>query len=135
VFVLKDFRGVHTEYLAKLAAAGISNVEQMLAAGKTAEARQQLSEETGVPLKGILELVKLSDLSRLGGLKGIRARLYYEAGVDTLEKMAGWEPEELQTMLADFVNRSGFQGIAPLPKEVKNGVMAAKTLPKIVTYE
>jgi hypothetical protein len=80
----------------------------------------------------MLELVKLSDLSRLGGLKSVRARLYYDAGVDTVEKIAQWEPEELQAMLSEFVGQSGFGGIAPLPKEVHNAVDKARSLSKIV---
>jgi hypothetical protein len=98
----------------------------------TAEARQMLAEQSGVPAAVILELVKLADLARLGGLKGIRARLYYEAGADTLEKIAAYEPEELGAMLADFVARTGFDGIAPLPKEVRNAVANAGRLPKLV---
>jgi hypothetical protein len=78
----------------------------------------------------MLELVKLSDLSRLGGLKSVRARLfYYDAGVDTVEKIAQWEPEELRAMLSEFVGESGFDGIAPLPKEVHNAVDKARSLP------
>jgi hypothetical protein len=135
IFPLKEFRGLDPAHIEKLEAAGISNVEQMLAAGATAAARQQLAAAAGVPEAAILELVKLSDLSRLGGLKSVRARLYYDAGADTIEKIAGWEPEELQTILAGYVARTGFAGIAPLPKEVSNCVRLARQLPAVVAYE
>ncbi|HEX6384507.1 MAG TPA: DUF4332 domain-containing protein [Anaerolineae bacterium] len=135
VFPLKEFRGVDLAHIDRLASAGIVNVDQMLMAGSTPEARQQLAAKTGVPLAAILELVKLSDLSRLGGLKSVRARLYYDAGADTVEKIACWEPEELQAMLAKFVVSTGFDGIAPLPIEVNNCVRNARRLPKVVHYE
>ena len=133
-FSLSKFRGVEPEYVDKLAAEGVKNVSQMLKAGRTPEDRQLLAERTGIPLDIILEYVKLSDLARIPGTKGIRARLYYDAGVDTLEEMAKWEPEALRTMVTDFVERTGFDGIAPLPKEAASAVATAKRLPKIVEY-
>jgi hypothetical protein len=133
-FRLKEFRGVSAEHAARLEAAGITDVEQMLDAGGTPQGRQRLAEETGVPPEAILEMVKLADLSRMGALKQVRARLYYDAGVDTQEKLAGWEPEALWQMLAEFVARTGFEGFAPLPKEVRNGVAAARRLPRRVEY-
>ncbi|MFX1474618.1 MAG: DUF4332 domain-containing protein, partial [Promethearchaeota archaeon] len=96
--------------------------------------RKALAERTSIPLEAILELVKLSDLARIEGLKGIRARLYYDAGVDTLDKLAQWDPEELRAMLQAFVERTGFDGIAPLPKEARNAVAKAKELPRIVEF-
>jgi len=133
-FELKMFRGVNPEYVDKLASIGIRNVKQMLEAGKTRVSRQNLSEKTGIPLEAILEYVKLSDLARIPGIKGIRARLYFDAGVDTIEKMAEWNPRELREMLIEFVERTEFDGIAPLPKEAEFSVKKAKKLPKIVEY-
>ncbi len=135
VLPLKAFRGVDLHHIEKLAKHGIVNVAQMLTAGATPADRQQLTAATAVPLEAILELVKLSDLSRLGGLKSVRARLYYDAGADTVAKIAAWEPEPLRLMLADFVTRTGFDGIAPLPKEVASCVKKARRLPEVVEYE
>ena len=134
VFKLKDFRGVNQEEVAKLEALGVENVEQILKAGRTPEDRLQLASQAGISPEAVLELVKLSDLARIEGLKSIRARLYYEAGTDTLEKIAGWEPEALREMLVDFVEKTGFKGIAPLPKEAQHTVEKARQLPKIVEY-
>jgi hypothetical protein len=133
-FKLKGFRGVNPEYVERLATAGIKTAGQMLAAGQTAEKRAALAQDTGIPEEVILELVKLSDLARLPGVKGIRARLYYDAGVDCVDKMAAWEPEALLEMTAEFVERTGFDGIAPLPKEVSSTIANAKRLPRVVEY-
>jgi hypothetical protein len=133
-FKLREFRGVSLEEVAKLEAIGIVTVEQMLAAGKTSAARQRLAEKTGISLQTILELVKLSDLSRLGAVKSVRARLYYDAGLDTPDKFTQWEPEALQQMLIEFVERTGFDGIAPLPKELRSTMAKAQQLPKVVQY-
>ncbi|MHA2296293.1 MAG: DUF4332 domain-containing protein [Candidatus Hodarchaeales archaeon] len=133
-YTLKKFRGVNLEHLEKLEIMGIENVEQMLKAGRTKSQRQELSNETGVPIDFILEFVKLSDLARISGLKSIRARLYHDAGVDTIEKLARWDPDELRKMLIEFIDRTGFEGIASLPKEAEYSVTKAKELPKIVEY-
>jgi len=133
-FALRGLRGINPAYLEKLATVGIRNVEQMLKAGRTRNGRQQLSTKTSIPINAILELVKLSDLARIAGVKGIRARLYYDAGVDSIEKMAEWDPEALRAMLIEFVERTGFDGIAPLPKEAEFTVEKARKFPKIVEY-
>jgi len=133
-FLLREFRGVNPEHIERLRAVGIRNAAQMLAAGETAEKRVALAREAGIPDEAILELVKLSDLARLPGVKGIRARLYYDAGVDCVEKMAAWEPEALRVMVAEYVQRTGFEGIAPLPAEARSTVANARKLPKVVEY-
>ena len=135
VFKLSQFRDADSNYIDCLQTLGIENVQQMLQAGRTPRDRALLSKRTGIPVKAILELVKLSDLSRLGGLKTVRARLYLQAGVDTPDKIARWEPEKLRAMFIKFVGQSGFNGIAPLPKEVCNTVAKAKVIEKIVEYD
>jgi hypothetical protein len=134
-FPLAKFRDANLEYVEKLAAAGIKNVKQMLRAGAEPAGRQELAAKSGVPLEAILEFVKLSDLARIPGLKAIRARLYYDAGLDTLDKIAQWDPEEMRAMLIDFVERTGFEGIAPLPAEARSTVNQAQKLPQVVTYD
>lgn len=131
-FPLADFRGVAAEDSARLAAAGIRNVTQMLAAGRTPAQRVALAQKTGVSLRAIEDLVKLSDLARIPGVKGIRARLYVDAGFDTLDKLAACETEALRAALIEFVTRTGFEGIAPLPKEAAFTVAQARKLPRVI---
>jgi predicted flap endonuclease-1-like 5' DNA nuclease len=133
-FALKEFRGVSPDHVKKLADVGIRNVKQMLEAGRTSDRRKELAAKTGVPAEAVLEFVKLSDLARIQGVKSIRARLYYDAGVNTIEKLAKWDAKELRAMLIKFVEKTGFEGIAPLPKEAESTVAEAKRLPKIVDY-
>jgi hypothetical protein len=35
-------------------------------------------------------------------------------------------------MLVDLVERTGFDGIAPLPKEIRNAIEVARSLPAVV---
>jgi hypothetical protein len=132
-FMIKDFRGVNPVYIAKLDALYIENRDQIIDAGRKPQLREDLAEQTGIPLEAILELVTLSDLARLGGVRRVRARLYYDAGL-TPEIIATWEPEALHGMLVEFVERTNFDGIAPQPKEVQNLIKDARKLPQIVDY-
>lgn len=133
-FFIRELRGVKPEIVEKLRVIGIKNSEQMLLAGQTVEKRTALADKAGIPPEDVLELVKLSDLARLPGVKGIRARLYYDAGIDNVEKMAEWEPEALRIMVAKYVEQTGFDGLAPLPKEVSSTIANARQLPKVVEW-
>jgi hypothetical protein len=133
-FKLERFMEVNQKYTDILKGVGIENVNQILDAGRNPELRQELASRTGIPLDYIVELVKLSDLTRIGAVRSVRARLYFSAGVDTPEKMAEWDPTELREMLLGFIEESGFQGIAPLPKEARNAVADAKKLKSIIDY-
>lgn len=131
-FRLREFRSVSPEVIAAIEVQHIKNTDQMLTRGCTREQRASLARATGISEEAILELVKLSDLARLPGVKGIRARLYYDAGVDSVEKLADWEPEALRLMVTNYVEQTSFNGTPPLPKEVSSTVANAKKLPKIV---
>ena len=133
-FKLQAFRGINPEIVERLKAFQIRTADQMLAAGKTKESRSELAQKTGVAESDLLELVKLSDLSRLPGVKGIRARLYYDAGIDCVEKIASWEPEALRLMVSKYVEQTNFNGIPPLPKEVSSTIENARRMPSVVQF-
>lgn len=65
----------------------------------------------------------------------MRARLYHDAGLDAPDKFTEWEPAALREYLVEWVRRTGFNGIAPLPKEIRNAIATARRLPKAVDYE
>lgn len=133
-FRLKDFLGVKQSYIKKLAKEGIKTAKEMLHAGLNKQKRREISRNTGIPLEDILELVKLSDQARIGGHKKVRARLYHEAGLDTIDKMAACDSEEMRNLLADFIRKTGFKGIPPTPGEAQNTVTMAKYLKRLVQY-
>jgi hypothetical protein len=133
-FKLKDFRGVRAKHIEILTKYGIRDTAKMLEVCKTSRQRRELAAKTGLDNDVILELVKLSDLSRLPGVKGIRARLYHDAGIDSIEKLANMNAEDILEITRKFVEKSGFDGIAPLPKEAKSSIATAKKLQKIVEW-
>jgi hypothetical protein len=131
---LRDFMGVDKEQIRKLESMGIKTARQMLDHGKTEIQRKDLSLETGIPQEKILELVKLADLARIGGLKKKRARLFYNAGFDTIEKIAKQDSEELRRKLIEYVEETGFDGVASSPGEAVYTVSLARYLHEMVDY-
>ena len=127
---LGEFPKVDQDSVKKLSAIGIITVNQLLRAGNNQEKLTVLSEKSGASQAAILELFKLSNLSRLPGLKKIRGRLFYEAGLDTLASIAALDPEEVQKILLDYIEKTGFDGIAPTPSEAQVAVMMARFLPE-----
>jgi glutaredoxin-related protein len=125
---LREFPKVDKNSVKKLSAMGISTVNQFIQAANTPEKREILSQESGAPLEAILELYKLSELSRLPGLKKVRGRLFYEGGLDSLSVIAAMEAEEVHTTLQEYIDRTGFDGLAPTVGEAQLTIDMAKFL-------
>ncbi len=133
-FRLRRFRGVNLQVVERLASVGIRNVDELLAVTRMAAERRELAAKAIVPIESLDELVRLSDLARIGGIKSIRARLYLDAGVGSVADLAGWDPVELVVMLRKHVADNDFDGIAPLPGEARHAVETAKRLRAIVQW-
>jgi len=133
-FKMSGFMGVDPEHMAALQTVGVVYVDQMVSAGRTPEARLALSRTTAIPLGSVEEYVKLADISRLGAIKTKRARLYVDAGMDTIDKIAALTPEAFRAAIVEYVERSGFDGIPTLPKEAVNLIQAAQSAERVVVW-
>ena len=132
IFSIKEFLNIDQDHVKKLAAIGIKNVEQMLKRGKTKEQRKQLSKQLDIPENAILELVKLSDITRIGYVKKKLSRLYYDAGLDSPAKIAEFEPKQLHSFFQKFIEESGWDGMVPNPKDLVGNIKSARKLSTIV---
>ncbi len=132
IFLIKDFLNVNQDHVQKLSALGIKNVKQMIERGKTKKLRKQLSKQAKISEEAILELVKLSDITRIGHVKKKLSRLYYETGLDSPRKIAEFEPRQLHEFFVKFIEESGWDGMVPNPKDLANNIRNAKKLSKLV---
>ncbi|MFW9890101.1 MAG: DUF4332 domain-containing protein [Candidatus Thorarchaeota archaeon] len=132
-FKMKNFKDVNQEAIRRLLEVGIETVEDMLEAARTDSMRRELSERTGIEAGEILELAKLSNLTRLGAVKAVRARLYHDSGFDTIEKIAAISADELIRGTKEFIEKTGFDGIPPTLKEAANTVKTARKLSDALT--
>jgi hypothetical protein len=122
-------------YIKKLTKVGIKNVEDMLQAGTTLSQRKSLAEKTQIPYDVILELVKISDLTRVGYVKEKLTRLYYNAGVQTPQELSKWSPIELHNHFKDYIEQSGWEGMVPYVSDLQNNIERAKKINSLVEYE
>ena len=133
-FKLKDFMTTNQEYAKKLATVGIKTASQILEAGKTGKEREEIARKSGVPVDEILKFVKLANLARCPGHMKKRACLYYEAGLDTFDKIAKQNPEAMIEFLDDFIKRTGFDGSAPTLADATSSVENSKRIPRIIQF-
>jgi hypothetical protein len=112
---------------------GFKTVNQFLRAANTPEKLAAIVEQSGASRVSVLELFKLSQLARLPGLKKVRGRLFYEAGLDTLEAIAALEPEEVRSILKEYVEKSGFEGSVPTMGEAEVAIRMARFMPEHLT--
>ena len=85
---LEKFPGVKTDTVQKLKNQGIINTGHLFERVKTPEERNKLAIETGVSDCEILELTKLTDLSRVKWIGPIFARIFVDSGTDTVFKLS-----------------------------------------------
>ncbi|MFX0173160.1 MAG: DUF4332 domain-containing protein [Candidatus Hodarchaeota archaeon] len=129
-----NFEDINKEYVTMLRSIGIRTAKEMLEQGRTPAERTELTTRFGVSLDYILKLVKLSNLARIGGLKKKPARLFYDAGLDTLDKIANLNVKDLTEKISEFVKKTDFKGRACSLSEAEHTISMAKFLNRIVEY-
>jgi hypothetical protein len=67
----------------------------------------------------IVELIKLSDLCRISDIKGVRTRLLFDTGFDTIEKIAVQDPEEMRAQIRKINERENITTRHPTLIETK----------------
>jgi uncharacterized protein (DUF2164 family) len=68
----------------------------MLEAGKTKKLRENLAKKTEIPIDAILELVELSDITRIGYIKSKLSRLYYNSGIRSPQDIVQYDANSLR---------------------------------------
>jgi len=97
---LRDFPGVDPATVENLAALGISNTKQLYENALSRQQRAELAQQAGIEPATLLELIKLSDLSRVYGVGPVFARLLYDAGIDSVRAIARADSSRLFDKLA-----------------------------------
>jgi predicted flap endonuclease-1-like 5' DNA nuclease len=133
-FNLSEIPEVEQVYIDRLAAVGIKTTQHLFARAKTKHDRAALSKLADVPPAKLVELVKLSDLARINGVGPVFARLFYEAGADTLDKLMSRSPDELFETLQAINQAKKYTKIMATVKDVAFCMTMAKELPKAIKY-
>jgi predicted flap endonuclease-1-like 5' DNA nuclease len=131
---LISIQGIAAATEAKLNAAGINNVNDLLTEGATAQGREEIAARSGLSGAQILKFVNYADLFRIKGIAGQTAELLEAAGVNTVAELAQRNASNLQVKLQEVNDAKKLTGKVPSEKQVALWIEEAKTLPKRVTY-
>lgn len=131
---ISDFRGIPDEVVKKLEVIGIPNTLKLYPRIVNKKTRIELSETTGIPYNQVLELAKLTDLSRIKWVGATFARMLLDIGVDSVEKAAKAKPEVLHRQLNEInANNNYFKGHIGL-NDIRIFVQAAGEVPIEVDF-
>lgn len=70
----------------------------------------------------------ICNLMRLPGVKGIRAKLYYDCGFKSFDDFVCKKAEDIQKIISDFINENERKESCPLPKEISTHIAVAKII-------
>jgi hypothetical protein len=131
---LKEFVGVAPETVTKLEKIGIKDTVGLFEIVKTAKARKDLTDKTGISDSEVLELTKLTDLSRVKWVGVTFARMLLAIGVDTVEKASKANYEDLYKQINQInKERNFYKGQIGL-NDMKLFVNAAKEVSLEIEY-
>lgn len=92
---LRDFPFIADAVVQKLEALKLNNTLKLYARVLTGELRHELAVESGVSEEELIKLAKLCDLSRVRWVNHNFAYVLYEAGIDSVTKVAQSTAEEV----------------------------------------
>ena len=130
----REIPGVDVDAAEALAVLGITHSKHLFHRGRTVEMRERLTEEAGISMDTLLELAKQSDLARVRGLGPAFTRLFYEAGAESIEILADWDPEELFRVVHALNEVKNITKTVPPLKDFRQYVEMANDLPKIMEF-
>ena len=131
---IAEFPGISKDTIDKLEKIGIKNTEKLYDKVLTKSDRQKLAGSTGISDKEILELTKLTDLSRIKWVGVTFARMLYDLEVDTVEKASKSDPVDLHTRINQLNKEKRiYKGQIGL-NDMKIFENAAKEIPLEIEY-
>jgi hypothetical protein len=131
---IADFIWLSKNTIDKLENIGIVNTEKLYDKVLTKIDREKLVDSTGIDYTEILELTKLTDLSRIKWVGVTYAQMLYDLGVDTVEKVSKADPNDLHARINQRIKEYNiFKGGIGI-NDVKILVETANELPLEIDY-
>jgi len=131
---LIDIEGIDDTIAESLKTAGISSIEQLLAAGADKKGRKELAANTGLPDDHILNWLNRADLSRVNGISTQYSNLLELSGVDTVPELAQRNAENLHKKMTEINADKSLVKKVPALSQVEDWVSQAKALPRAIFY-
>jgi hypothetical protein len=131
---IADFAGISEDTVSKLEQIGITNTEKLYDRVITKDKSHDLAHTTGLKDSDILELTRLTDLSRIKWVGVTFARMLYDLGINSAERASKSDPVDLHFRINQLNKaNSVFKGQIGL-NDIKIFVAAAKEIPFDIEY-
>ena len=131
---IAEFKRISKDIIIKLEKIGIKNTVKLYDRIITSENRKELAELIGIKDSEILESTKLTDLSRIKWVGTTAARMLYDLGLDTVEKVSKADYNDLHKKINQLNKEHNiYKGQIGL-NDVKILVNAAKEVPQEIEY-
>jgi len=131
---LEEIEGIGPKYAKQLRKVGVRSTNDLLKKGATPGGRKQISKDSGISPKLVLEWVNHSDLFRIKGVGEEYADLLEEAGVDTVVELSQRKAENLFEAMKKTNEKKKLVRQLPGISEVQDWIRQAKRLPRAVQY-
>jgi len=105
---IKDFIGISPDIAIKLEEIGVKNTPRLYDKVISIQKRKELADKIGISESVMLELTKLTDLSRIKWVGETFARMLYDVGYDTAEKFANSDYEEAYEKIKKLNNEKKY---------------------------
>jgi hypothetical protein len=129
---LTKFPGINQDNVAKMADMRIKNSKQILTRVMGQNDLSHLSIKLDIPPNDLLEILRLSDLVRISGVGPIFARMMYDNGTNTTEKVANSNPKPLFEELISLNEKNNYTKAKFTQNDVFYCINFAKKLPVIL---
>ena len=133
-YKIVEVEGIGPVYAEKLQAAGIPDIETLLAKCAKPAGRKELAEATGISPKLILTWANHADLMRINGVGPQFSELLEAAGVDTVKELKHRVATNLQPKLEEINAEKHLVRRVPALSEVEKMIEQAKELPAVMEY-
>lgn len=131
---IAEFTGISKNAIGKLERIGIKNTVKLYELVLNTKSRRELAYSSGIQEDELLELTKLTDLSRIKWVGVTFARMLYDLGLDTAKKASQTDPDVLHQQINQLNKEKRiYKGQIGL-NDIRIFVEAAKEVPLEIEY-
>ncbi len=131
---ITEIEGIGPSFKEKLAIAGVSTVEGLLAAGATKSGRAKIAADSGIDESKVLDWVNMADLFRIKGVGSQFAELLKASGVDTVKELRNRNADNLHAKLVEVQAEKKITKAVPGLSQVNGFIQQAAALNPLVSY-
>lgn len=133
-YQITEIEGIGKKYGDKLAKAGITNTDHLLAECGSKKGRKATADKTGFSESQLLKWANMADLMRVRGVGEEYSELLEAAGVDTVKELRNRKAENLAAKMAEVNEKKKLVRQTPAASQVEKWVAHAKELKPAITH-